>query len=126
MKTPETTLAALLDAYQARDAAALGALVADDVRMWVTNAGGGVDPLDGSQMFVGALLSLEAPVFTIDMTQLVRVSDDQAMAMVEIHAERDGRTLHNFSAFLARVVDERIAEMWMVEALPAVSAEFWS
>ena len=58
------------------------ALVADDVRMWVTNAEGGVDPLDGSQMFVGALLSLEAPVFTID--------DDPAGAGVRRPGHGDG------------------------------------
>ena len=45
MTEPDTLLAGLLDAYIARDAGAMGAVLADDVRVWVTNAEGGVDPL---------------------------------------------------------------------------------
>mgnify|MGYP003598380111 CR=1 FL=1 len=40
--------------------------------------------------------------------------------------ERHGKDLHNFPAFLARVADRQIAELWMVEARPAYSDEFWS
>ena len=45
--------------------------------------------------------------------------------MVEIRAERKQRSLHNFAAFLATVADDRITELWMVEALPAYSDQFW-
>jgi len=126
MTEPGTLLAGLLDAYIARDAEAMSAVLADDARVWVTNAEGGVDPLQGRELVIGALLSLEAPVFHIEVTQMVRVSDVQALAMVEIRAERNGKSLHNFSSFLARADADRIAELWMVEALPAYSAEFWS
>jgi hypothetical protein len=34
--------------------------------------------------------------------------------------------LHNYAAFLARVADGRVVELWMVEAQPAYSDEFWS
>ena len=44
--------------------------------------------------------------------------------MVEIYAERKERTLHNFAAFLAVGADQ-LRELWMVEALPAYSDEFW-
>ena len=126
MTEPHTLLASMLDGYIARDAGAMGAVLAEDVRVWVTNAEGGVDPLQGRELVIGALLSLEAPVFHIEVTQMVRVSDVQALAMVEIRAERNGKSLHNFSSFLARTEADRIAELWMVEALPAYSAEFWS
>lgn len=47
--------------------------------------------------------------------------------MVEFKAERKGRTLHNHAGFLARFDgDVRIDELWMVDALPAYSDEFWS
>ena len=39
---------------------------------------------------------------------------------------RRGRTLHNHAAFLARVRQGRVTELWMVDALPADSDEFWS
>lgn len=45
--------------------------------------------------------------------------------MVEIKAERKGRTLHNFAAFLMDVRKGRIQAMRMVEALPAYSDAFW-
>jgi hypothetical protein len=47
--------------------------------------------------------------------------------MVEIRAGRGGRELHNFGAFLSRIDGEgRIVDLWMVDALPAYSDEFWS
>ena len=65
-------------------------------------------------------------MFHIEVTQMVRVSDVQALRWWRSRAERNGRSLHNFSSFLARTDADRIAELWMVEALPAYSAEFWS
>ena len=59
------------------------------------------------------------------VTQTVTVAPGSTLTMVEIRAERAGKTLHNFSAFLARIEDGQIVELWMVEALPAYSAEFW-
>ena len=41
-------------------------------------------------------------------------------------AERDGRRLRNFAAFLAELEGGRVRRLWMVEALPAYSDEFWS
>ena len=46
--------------------------------------------------------------------------------MVVVHAERGGRSLHNFSGQLATVRDGLITELWMVDALPAESDRFWS
>ena len=48
------------------------------------------------------------------------------MTMVAIRATRRGLDLHNHAAFLTRVVDGRVAELWMIEAEPAYSDEFWS
>jgi hypothetical protein len=46
--------------------------------------------------------------------------------MVEIRADQAGKRLHNFAAFLARAPAGAIAELWMVEARPAYSDEFWT
>ena len=46
--------------------------------------------------------------------------------MVESRAERGGRDLHNFGAFLAEVCDGKVTRLWMVDALPAYSDEFWA
>ena len=126
MAGPEAILSSLLDAYAARDADAMRAVLPMTCGCGSPTPRGECDPLEGSDLFVASLLSLEAPVFDVGMTQLVRVSDDQALTMLEVRAERNGRSLHNFTSFLGRVHDDRIAELWMVEALPAYSAEFWS
>ena len=65
--------------------------------------------------------------YTATVTQVVSVSASQVLAMVEIRAERKGRTLHNHAGFLAGFDDDgHIDELWMVDALPAYSDEFWS
>ena len=46
--------------------------------------------------------------------------------MIEIRAERDGRALHNHAGFLLELGGTGISRMWMVDALPEYSAEFWS
>jgi len=46
--------------------------------------------------------------------------------MVEIRAERGGKTLHNHAAYLSLVQEGQVTELWMVEALPAYSDDFWS
>ena len=62
----------------------------------------------------------------LDLPDVTRIDDDTVLAMVEVHASRHGRTLHNFSAQLARMAGDRLAELWMVEAEPAESDAFWS
>jgi hypothetical protein len=41
--------------------------------------------------------------------------------MIEIRAERNGMTLHNFAEFLGRIADAHTHELWMVDARPAYS-----
>jgi ketosteroid isomerase-like protein len=54
------------------------------------------------------------------------IASDQVLVMVEIHARRGDRSLHNFAAHLVRVSDGRITELRMVDARPADSDAFWS
>ena len=93
--------------------------------VYVTNVEGDVDQVDGREDYLQGLLALNAPELSVSVTQTVTVAPDSTLTMVEIRAERGGKTLHNFAAFLARIDNEQIVELWMVEALPAYSAEFW-
>ena len=72
------------------------------------------------------LPDLHATGGTLTLTQVLGIDEEQALTMVEIRAEREGRALHNFAAFLTRVADGRVDRIWMVDALPAYSDEFWS
>ena len=100
--------------------------LAPGLTVYVTDADGGVDRVDGREGYLQGLMALDAPELSVRVTQTVTVAPDSTLTMVEIRAERLlGKTLHNFSAFLARIENEQIVELWMVEALPAYSAEFW-
>ena len=68
-------------------------------------------------------LHIETVRPSIKATQIAPVSSDQVM--VEIRANRKGRILHNFAAFLMSVSEGQITRVWMVEALPAESDAFW-
>jgi hypothetical protein len=61
----------------------------------------------------------------LDIPNVVEIEPGRVLVMVEVHAQRDGRTLHNFSGQLATVVDGKLSEIWMVDALPAESDDFW-
>ena len=77
--------------------------------------------------YMARVLDLQEAGGSAEITQIVGVDEERAMTMVEIHvSDRNGKSLHNHAAFLARVVDDEIAQLWMVEALPAYSDEFWS
>lgn len=107
-----------------RDAAA--AMLAPDVEAYITNADAGIDAVRGRDEYMERVPDLQAAGGSVDTTQVVAVDDERVLTMVEIRAQRGERTLHNFAAFLARVLSEQIVDLWMVDAKPAYSDEFWS
>ena len=117
---------AMIDAYSANDQATIRALLADDLVAYVTNAEAGVDQIDGANAYMGRLPDVSGADYSVTVTQSVTVAEDQVLAMVEVKATRNGRSLHNHAAFLSRFAHGRIAELWMVDALPSYSDEFWS
>jgi ketosteroid isomerase-like protein len=108
-----------------RDQAA--SLLAEDVTAYITNADAGVDTVNSRDDYMARVPDLQAAGGTVEVTQVAGVDDERAMTMVEIKVpDRNGKSLHNHAAFLARVANGEIEELWMVEALPAYSDEFWS
>ncbi len=116
-----------LDAYGRGDVEAMRAALAYGFVGYVTNAAAEAERVEGPDAYLARLPELATAGATATITQTVRVAPDQALTMVEIHARRDGRELHNFGAFLSRHdATGRIVELWMVDARPAYSDEFWS
>jgi ketosteroid isomerase-like protein len=126
MTEAETVVRRFVEAFGAGDFDALRGLLADDVAAYVTNADGGVDRVDGPDGYMARVPDVSSASYSVAVTQAVDVADGQVLAMVEIKAQIDERTLHNHAAFLVRVLDGQATEIWMVEALPAYSDEFWS
>jgi ketosteroid isomerase-like protein len=116
----------MVGAFGAGDREAMRVLLADGLVAYITNADGGVDRVDGPAGYLARVPDGKDAAYTAEVTQVVTVAEGQVLGMVEIKAQRTGRTLHNHAAFLARIADGRITELWMVDALPAYSDEFWS
>lgn len=121
------TVRRMIEAAAAGDAEALAAVVAPDVTASITNAAGGADRVRGREAFLARLSDPgSADEFALTITQVASVDAHLVLVMVEIRARRGGRSLHNHAAFLVRVDRRAVTDLWMVEALPADSAEFWS
>jgi ketosteroid isomerase-like protein len=114
------------EAYGAGELDAVRSALAPGLVAYVTNAEGGVDLVEGRDAYMERLPDLHATGGCLAVTQVLEVDAHQVLTMVEIRASRGGRELHNFAAFLARVEKGLVTHLWMVEALPAYSHEFWS
>jgi len=123
---PERLARAFFDAYGDGDLETVRSLLAEDVVSYITNAQAGVDRVEGRDGFMARLPDTQGAELRTAMTQVLGIDAERVMTMIEVSAERKDMTLHNFAAFLARVADGRIQELWMVEARPAYSDEFWS
>lgn len=119
----------LLDAFSAADLEGMRSLLAEDMVALVTNADGGADRVAGRDDYLARVAAMDLPSarFSVELTQPpVAVDAGQVLVMVEIRAQRGGRSLHNFAAHLLRVTGGQITEWRMVEAKPAESDAFWS
>jgi ketosteroid isomerase-like protein len=124
---PAEVSRAFFQAYADGDRDAAADLLAEDVVAYITNAEAGVDTVTSRDDYMARVPDLKEAGGEAAITQVVGVDDERAMTMVEIKVpDRNGKSLHNHAAFLARVADGKIAELWMVEALPSYSDEFWS
>ena len=129
MATPDpmNVVRDFVDAFRAGDLNALTALLADDFVGHVTTADGGVRDADRDE-YVESIKDMDVPSANLKLAvpNMVEVERGKVLIMVTVEAERSGRSLHNFSGQLATVVGDQITELWMVDALPAESDEFWS
>lgn len=116
-------------AMEASDMATIAASFDPDVRAYITNAQGGTDLVEGAEALTPRFPDFAdmADSFRATVTQAHEIDDATVLFMVEIRAERKGRSLHNFAGIYLRLsADGRMAEYRMVEALPAESDAFWS
>ena len=116
----------LFDDFARSDLDGMRAVLADDMVAHITNATGGADRVEGVDAFMARLPDVSGATWSTEVTQVAPVDDERVMTMVEVKASRKGKELHNFAAFLTRIVGGKVRELWMVEARPAYSDEFWS
>jgi ketosteroid isomerase-like protein len=121
------TVRGFVDAFGRNDLDGMRALLSDDFTGYVTTADGGTREVD-REGYVASVQGMDVPSarLSLNMPNVVEVEPGRVLVMVEVHASRHGRTLHNFSGQLATVRDGRLTELWMVDALPEESDRFWS
>jgi ketosteroid isomerase-like protein len=126
---PAAVARRFLAAFSDADFERMRAMLAEDAVAYITNAEGGTDRVDGRDPYLSRIEAMDLPSarFSVELTQPpVAVDPRQVLVMVEIRAQRGGRSLHNFAAHLLTIEDGRISEWRMVDAKPAESDEFWS
>jgi ketosteroid isomerase-like protein len=123
----ETVFRRFVEAFGRGDLEELRSLLADDFVGHITTADGGTREVSASEYTESvAQMDVETADLRLDLPDITRIDEGTVLAMVEVHASRRGKSLHNFSAQLARVAGDRLAELWMVEAEPAESEAFWA
>lgn len=118
-----------LNSFNRADLQLMRGLLADDLEAHVTNKDGLQDVVRGGDAYIEAIQSmhLDTVRYSVTPTQApVVVDPDRVLIMVEVRAESDGRSLHNFAAHLMRVRGGVITELHMVDAKPLESDGFWS
>jgi hypothetical protein len=118
-----------IGAFSQADFGAMRELLAPKLVAWVTGPSGEMDRVEGRDSYLERIEAMDLPAaaFRVELTQPpVAIGPDRVLVMVEVHAERHGRVLHNFAAHLLRLDGDRVAEWWMVDAKPAESDAFWS
>ena len=123
---PSASARGFFEAYGRGDMDAVRAGLAEDLVAYVTTADGGADRVEGRDAYLARLPDLRAAGGALDVTQVLEVDAEHVLAMVEIRASLGDARLHNHAAFLARVEAGSITRLWMVEAQPAHSDEFWA
>jgi hypothetical protein len=122
----ERLMREFLGAYARGDRDRAARFLDERLTAYVTNADAGVDVIRGRDRYMERVPDLDSAGGSLTITQVAPVDGERVLAMVEIHADLGGKRLHNFAAFLVRAPAGAIAELWMVEARPAYSDEFWS
>jgi len=94
----------------------------------ITNFQGGIDVITGPHDYLSRLNTMDVRNVELSImpTQIVTVKPRLIMVMVEINASKGDKILHNFTTHLFKFKGNKIKELWMVEALPKGSSEFWA
>lgn len=117
-----------IEAFNDGDLPAMAECLAEDLVADVTQSDGSTRQVNGRNAYMGLIEQLDIPTVRpkLSITQIAVINVEQVMLMIEVRASRKGRKLHNFAAYLITVQNQKMQQIWMVEALPAESDAFWS
>lgn len=123
----EKIVTSFIHAFEKGDYEKMEEVLAIDLVSHITNAKAGLDMIQGRDAYMKKVILMNVRTIkpNIIITQMAKIKKDQVLVMVEVKAEHNDRILHNHAAHLFTLKNDKIQEMWMVEALPAYSEIFW-
>lgn len=118
----------LVQDFARGDSASVRGRLSDGLIAHVTEPDGSTREVVGPQAYADAVdwMDPASAGLWMDVPQITTIDGGLVLAMFEVHAARYGRTLHNFSGQLFRFDGDLVDRIWMVEALPKESDEFWA
>lgn len=104
----------------------IASFLSEKMTGYVTNAEAKANKTVGREAFMATIpCDIETVKPEVKITQILSVKRNLILVMVEVNAQRKGKQLHNHAAFLIRIKLKKIDEIYMVDALPKYSDEFW-
>ncbi len=124
---PSAVARGFISAFGSNDLETVRSMLSEDFVGHMTTAEGGTRDVDRDG-YVDSMAAMDVPTanLRLEVPDVSLVGEDKVLVMVEVHAARNGRTLHNLSGQLLRVEDGQVTDLWMVDALPAESDGFWT
>ena len=118
----------LIKSIEQEDYVTLRKLYADDVENYVTDKEGESVLVKGCENYLAAIkrMNFSSVHPSLTITQINVLSENEALFMVEVKAQKPTKSLHNFAAYLVKFANNKINSTTMVEALPAYSDSFWN
>jgi ketosteroid isomerase-like protein len=110
MASAREVVLGFMQTFERGDLRVLRESLADDFTGHITTADGGVRDVDRDG-YVESVRAMDVPTahLRLDIPNVVEIEPGRVLVMVEVHAQVDGK----------------LSEIWMVDALPAESDDFW-
>lgn len=128
MSKHEDSVRQFVDRFAAGDRDGVAALLSENLIAYITQADASVKASHGRDAYADQVTWLD-PVganLQMDIPQILTIEPGLVMAMIKIQASRFGNSINNFTGQLLRFDNEGLIDrIWMVEAEPAESDEFW-
>ncbi len=121
------TVEFLIQKYGDLDFEGLRPVLSKNIISHITNKNGGTDIEYGPDNLIRRQEALKYQGVDLNLTilQSVPINPHQVMTLVHVQAKLNDTHFENYAGFLFTLENSLITEMWMVEAKPEGSDNFW-
>ena len=126
-KTSKALIENFVKAFQTMNIEALDSLMDQDIIMYVANAYGAPDKVEGRDSLIKRFQEVDYTQAEIKLTitQILTIESEKIMAMIHVTACKNNIDFENFAAFVFYIKNNKINFIWQVDGKPADSDKFW-